>query len=82
MYKKLKIDLGKEFSASYFLNDSTFNVIKQSYYNIKEKGKTRNEVGTESNIIYRINPQGKFIEIENKSFEKEYVKPYYKLKNF
>lgn len=64
-----------------FNRDNTFTVFDRTYFTVEDskKGKTAIEIGKEINIRYRLNKEGKFIVVEDKSFEKDYVIPLYKV---
>lgn len=63
-----------------FENDSIFTVISEDDHYFLENIKTKKiteEVGTKTNKKYKLNSSGKFELIEDESFEKEYVKPFW-----
>jgi len=65
----------------YFKNDSTFTVIdEKEVYSLKDTvtGDITIDIGVKTEQTYRINQVGKFVKIDDKSFEKEYSKLFWK----
>ncbi|MDR2556336.1 MAG: hypothetical protein LBC49_01320, partial [Bacteroidales bacterium] len=64
----------------HFENDSIFTVISDIEHFIIEDTVTKErkeEIGSKTEKKYLINSSGKFVEIENRSFTKEYVRPFW-----
>ncbi|NPA45002.1 MAG: hypothetical protein GXO49_05670, partial [Chlorobi bacterium] len=80
-YKNYIIYTNNELFYTHFNSDSSFSIIKKEYFTLKDTitNKKHIEIGNEFNATYKINTKGKFIEIDNKSFQKEYIEPLYKI---